>query len=90
MYRIRLQIYFRARPGARRETLNIYKSSEYSWKIFTNHLKGVDKSFAIQAGKRIRVMVIPEHVMMQIWFSCTDIAKQLKQNWNILVRSKSM
>ena len=51
-----------ARPGARRETLETYTSRLRQLEDITNNFKGVDKSFAIQAGREIRVMVVPEQI----------------------------
>jgi ribonuclease Y len=51
-----------ARPGARRETIETYTNRLKQLEDITNGFKGVDKSFAIQAGREVRIMVVPEQV----------------------------
>ncbi len=68
-----------ARPGARRETLETYTNRLKQLEDITNEFKGVDKSFAIQAGREIRVMVVPEHVSdADMVLLARDIAKQIE------------
>ena len=51
-----------ARPGARRETLETYTNRLKQLDDITNSFKGVDKSFAIQAGREVRIMVVPDQI----------------------------
>ncbi|MGN0658919.1 MAG: ribonuclease Y [Emergencia sp.] len=51
-----------ARPGARRETLDAYIKRLEKLEEIANTTKGVDKSFAIQAGREIRIIAKPEEV----------------------------
>ena len=68
-----------ARPGARRETLETYTNRLKQLEDITNQFKGVDKSFAIQAGREIRVMVVPEQVSdADMVLLARDIAKRIE------------
>ena len=68
-----------ARPGARRETLETYTNRLKQLENISNSFKGVDKSFAIQAGRELRVMVIPEKVSDdEMVLLARDISKQIE------------
>ena len=68
-----------ARPGARRETLETYTSRLKQLEEITNNFKGVDKSFAIQAGREVRVMVVPEQISdADMVLLARDISKQIE------------
>lgn len=70
-----------ARPGARRETLETYTNRLKQLEDITNSFKGVDKSFAIQAGREVRIMVVPEQIndddMVLI---ARDISKKIEES----------
>ncbi|MDO4479074.1 MAG: ribonuclease Y [Lachnospiraceae bacterium] len=68
-----------ARPGARRETLETYTNRLKKLEDITNSFKGVDKSYAIQAGREIRIAVVPEQVSdAEMVLLARDIAKQIE------------
>ena len=68
-----------ARPGARRETLETYTNRLKQLEDITNSFEGVDKSFAIQAGREIRVMVVPEKVTdADMVLMAREISKQIE------------
>lgn len=68
-----------ARPGARRETLETYTNRLKQLEDISNSFKGVEKSFAIQAGREVRVMVIPEQVNdADMILLARDLSKQIE------------
>lgn len=68
-----------ARPGARRETTTNYVKRLQKLEEIGSGFKGVDKCFAIQAGREIRVMVKPDQVDdAQTLFLAKDIAKKIE------------
>lgn len=68
-----------ARPGARRESLESYVKRLTELENLANGFKGVDKSFAIQAGREIRVIVKPEDIDDLASFKLArDIAKKIE------------
>jgi len=68
-----------ARPGARRETLDTYTNRLKQLEDIANNFKGVEKSFAIQAGREVRVMVVPDQVNdANMILLARDIAKQIE------------
>ncbi|WMJ90793.1 ribonuclease Y [Anaerocolumna sp. MB42-C2] len=68
-----------ARPGARRETLETYTNRLKQLEDISNSFKGVDKSFAIQAGREVRIMVIPDQITdADMILLARDISKQIE------------
>jgi ribonuclease Y len=68
-----------ARPGARRETLETYSNRLKQLEDIANGYKGVEKSFAIQAGREIRIMVVPEQISdADMVLMARDISKQIE------------
>ncbi len=68
-----------ARPGARRETIEAYSNRLQQLEEITNEFKGVEKSFAIQAGREVRVMVVPDQVNdADMVLMARDIAKRIE------------
>ena len=70
-----------ARPGARRENIESYIKRLEKLEEIANSFPGVDTSFAIQAGREIRVMIKPEAVSDdQMIIVARDIVKQIEDN----------
>mgnify|MGYP000505979539 CR=1 FL=1 len=69
-----------ARPGARRETLETYTNRLKQLEDISNGFKGVEKSFAIQAGREVRVMVVPDKISDDdMVLLARDISKQIEE-----------
>ncbi|MBR1635292.1 MAG: ribonuclease Y [Lachnospiraceae bacterium] len=69
-----------ARPGARRETLDTYTNRIQQLEEITNDFDGVDKSFAVQAGREVRVMVVPDKINDdQMVLLARDISKRIQE-----------
>lgn len=68
-----------ARPGARRETIETYINRLKQLEEITNSYAGVEKSYAVQAGREVRVMVIPEKVSdADMVLMARNISKQIE------------
>ena len=69
-----------ARPGARRETLEAYIKRLEKLEEIANSYEGVEKSFAIQAGREIRIMVKPEEVSdEELHLLARDMTKKIEE-----------
>lgn len=68
-----------ARPGARRETLETYIKRLEKLEEIANSFDGVDTSFAIQAGREVRIIVKPEKISdSDTIIMAKDIAKRIE------------
>jgi len=68
-----------ARPGARRESLENYIKRLEQLESIANSFEGVDKSYAIQAGREVRIAVIPERISDdQMVLLARDIAHKIE------------
>ena len=70
-----------ARPGARSETLESYTTRLKQLEEIADSFQGVDKTFAIQAGREIRVMVVPDQISDDdMILLARDISNQIEEN----------
>lgn len=70
-----------ARPGARSETLESYTTRLKQLEEIADSFQGVDKTFAIQAGREVRVMVVPEQISDDdMILLARDISNQIEEN----------
>lgn len=70
-----------ARPGARSETLESYTTRLKQLEEIADSFQGVDKTCAIQAGREIRVMVVPEQISDDdMILLARDISNQIEEN----------
>ena len=68
-----------ARPGARRETLEAYIKRLQNLEEIADSFEGVEKSFAIQAGREVRIVVKPERITDdQMTILARDVAKKVE------------
>ena len=70
-----------ARPGARRETIDLYIKRLEALENIANSFTGVEKSFAIQAGREVRIIVKPEEIdEFAASRLASDIAHKIEEN----------
>ena len=68
-----------ARPGARRKSLETYTNRLKELEEIANSYQGVEKSFAVQAGREVRIMVVPEEVSDDdMTIMARNISKQIQ------------
>jgi len=68
-----------SRPGARRETLEAYIKRLQNLEAIADSFEGVEKSFAIQAGRELRIVIIPDAVSdAELTLLARDIAKRIE------------
>ena len=69
-----------SRPGARRETLEAYIKRLQQLEEIAESFDGVEKSFAIQAGREVRIIVKPEKITdAQMTLMARDVAKKVEE-----------
>ena len=69
-----------ARPGARRETIESYVKRLEQLEALANGFEGVEKSYALQAGREVRLAVVPERVDdAQAAQLARDVARKVEQ-----------
>jgi len=70
-----------SRPGARRETLELYIKRLEALENIANSFKGVEKSFAIQAGREIRIIVKPDEIDdLDSMRLARDVSKKIEES----------
>ena len=69
-----------ARPGARRESLELYVKRIQKLEEIADSFEGIEKSYAVQAGREIRIMVKPEELSDDdIVLKCREIVKKIEE-----------
>ncbi len=72
-----------SRPGARRETMEAYINRLNQLEEITNSFDGVEKSFALQAGREVRIMVVPDKISDdEMIIMARDISKEIESTMN--------
>ena len=78
-----------ARPGARRETLESYVKRLQNLETIADKFEGVEKSFAIQAGRELRIVILPEQINdAGLPILARDIAKRIEEELEYPVQIK--